>query len=141
MSYEIKTNDYVKPTEIRKEVVQRLLDYYVSSLDTCWNEFVPNNCWRRTYGLHKKLTCSGAWEDCLWANGHHSVGVMYADEVFVRTCEMKEFFKVWLGAGYYISKGYYSVRNQTAIIYKFQRTPYVRDGYKLVTEFTEDIDG
>lgn len=139
MCYKITPNNYVKPTEIRKEVVQRLLDYYVSSLDTCWNEFVPNNCWRRTYGLHKEETYSGEWKDCLWANGHHTIGKEFIDKVKIRTCEMKEFFKVWLSAGYYISKGYYSVRNQTAIIYKFQRTPQTKYGYELVTEFTEDI--
>lgn len=137
--YTIKTNNYIKPIEVRKEVVQRLIDYYTNHLNTCWNEFVPNNCWRRTYGLHKEMTCNG-WKDCLWARGHHNVGVEYKDEVWIRTCEMKEFFKVWLSAGYYISKGYYSVRNQTAILYKFTEKPYTDYGYELVTDFTEDID-
>lgn len=134
MDYVIKQNDYVKPTEVRKEVVQRLLDCYLSSINTCWNHFCPNQCWRKQYAIGRRRgvdeiignTTQATWE-C-------------TDVVRIQTCEMKEFFRVWLSAGYYISKGYYSVKNQTAILYKFTRSPYTDYGYKLVTEFTEDID-
>lgn len=139
--YTIKANDYVKPTEPRKEVVQRLINYYVDNLNNCYNTFCPNHCWRRTFGLQEKLTNHG-WEDEMWGNSN-SISVeriVTRNKVKITTCEMKEFFKIWLAAGYYISKGYYSVRNQTAILYKFTQKPYTNNGYTLVTEFTEDID-
>lgn len=138
--YTIKANDYVKPTEPRKEVVQRLINYYVDNLNHCDNMFCSNNCWRRTFGLQEIQTNHG-WKDELWENCSISYeGLVTRNKVKVNTCEMKEFFKIWLSAGYYISKGYYSVRNKTAILYKFTQKPYINNGYTLVTEFTEDID-
>jgi hypothetical protein len=53
---------------------------------------------------------------------------------------MKEFFKVWLDAGYYISKGTSCVKGQTAIIYRFTAKPFTDYGYNIVTEFTENLD-
>jgi hypothetical protein len=134
MSITITPNDYVKPTIPREEVVQKLVDFYINNLNTCWNEFCPNNCWRKHHsiGLRRgKLELVGNTTQAEWE---------ITDKIKIRTCEMKELFKVWLGAGYYISKGSYSVRNQTAILYKFTNKPYTDYGYKLVTNFTEDID-
>ena len=134
MSITITPNDYVKPTIPREEVVQKLVDFYINNLNTCWNEFCPNNCWRKHHsiGLRRgELELVGNTTQAEWE---------ITDKIKIRTCEMKELFKVWLGAGYYISKGTYSVRNQTAILYKFTNKPYTDYGYQLVTNFTEDID-
>lgn len=134
MSITITPNDYVKPTIPREEVVQKLVDFYINNLNTCWNEFCPNNCWRKHHsiGLRRgELELVGNTTQAEWE---------ITDKIKIRTCEMKELFKVWLGAGYYISKGSYSVRNQTAILYKFTNKPYTDYGYRLVTNFTEDID-
>lgn len=135
MEYSIKKNEYVKPTEVRKEVVQRLIDIYTANIHTCWSFFCPNQCWRRTYAIGKSR--EGKWE--IIREGTQCKD-KYTDITNIRTCEMKEFFKVWLSAGYYISKGYDSIRNQTAILYEFTEKPYTDYGFKLVTEFTEDID-
>ena len=134
MSITITPNDYVKTTIPREEVVQKLVDFYINNLNTCWNEFCPNNCWRKHHsiGLRRgELELVGNTTQAEWE---------ITDKIKIRTCEMKELFKVWLGAGYYISKGTYSVRNQTAILYKFTNKPYTDYGYQLVTNFTEDID-
>ena len=134
MSITITPNDYVKPTIPREEVVQKLVDFYINNLNTCWNEFCPNNCWRKHHsiGLRRgELELVGNTTQAVWE---------ITDKIKIRTCEMKELFRVWLGAGYYISKGTYSVRNQTAILYKFTNKPYTDYGYQLVTNFTEDID-
>lgn len=134
MPITITPNDYVKPTIPREEVVQKLVDFYINNLNTCWNEFCPNNCWRKHHsiGLRRgELELVGNTTQAEWE---------ITDKIKIRTCEMKELFKVWLGAGYYISKGTYSVRNQTAILYKFTNKPYTDYGYRLVTDFTEDID-
>ena len=132
--YNIKSNGYIKPLEVRKDVVQHMIDFYLSNLHTCWNHFCPNQCWRRQYAIGKR---HGKWE--IIGNGTQCKDE-FTDVTKIRTCEMKEFFKVWQDAGYYISKGYYSVRNQTAILYKFTEKPYTDYGYKVVSEFTEDID-
>ncbi len=134
MEYNIKKNDYVESSEVRHEVVQMLIDYYITHFNTCWNEFCPNNCWRKTYAIGRR-------------NGHLEIvgrATQATEEIsnsfLIRTCEMKKFFEVWLDAGYYISKGYYSVRGQTATLYKFTNKPYTDNGFKLVNEFTENID-
>lgn len=131
MEYSIKKNEYVKPTEVRKDVVQRLIDIYTAKLNTSWSHFCPNQCWRQQYAIGKNR--NGKWE----VIGHGTqCKDKYTDITNIRTCEMKEFFKVWLSAGYYISKGY----DRTAILYEFTEKPYTDYGFKLVTEFTEDID-
>lgn len=139
--YNIKVNDYVKPTEPRKDVVQRLINYYTSVLGKCLflAEFCANNCWRRTYGLREHQFSTG-WEDELWTNCGGCVGEKYRNEVRVTTCEMREFVRIWIKAGYCVSKGHYSVRGKTAVLYVFTRKPYTDNGFKVVDEFTEDID-
>jgi hypothetical protein len=134
MAITILQNDYVKPSIVREEVVQNLVDFYLNALHTCWNEFCPNCCWRQHHSIGRrngKLVIVGRTTQATYE---------ITDKVKIRTCEMKEFFKIWLNAGYFISKGRYSVRNQTAIIYKFTSKPFTDYDYKLVTEFTEDID-
>lgn len=128
MEYKIKRNDYVKPTEIRKWVVQALLD---CSLDA---EICPNQCWRRK--IHIGKNSYGEWNII----GENSAFAHSCTEITrLRTCEIREFFKVWINSGYFIHKSTYTVRSQTAILYKFHKHPIFYD-WKLVTEFTEDID-
>lgn len=137
--YNIKTNDYVKPIEPRKEVVQRLINYFITAKDTCRNEFCANECWRRTYGLQEHEYRSH-WEDELWSDTSYTVGEKYRNQVRVTTADMKEFVRVWIKAGYFVSRGLYSVNRQTAILYKFTGKPFTDYGFRVVNEFTEDID-
>jgi hypothetical protein len=134
MKYTIKPNDYVAPTEIREEVVQRLINYYIGHLNSGWNEFCPNSCWRNHHSIGYR---KGQLE---LVGGATILAHEITDILKIRTCEMKEFFKVWLSNGYYISKGRYRVNGKTAILYKFRNTPYTDEGYRLVTEFDEDLD-
>lgn len=139
--YNIKMNDYVKPTEPRREVVQRLINYYTSVLDKAYflGEFCANNCWRRTYGLREQKFGS-RWEEGLWEETGGFVGDVFRNEVRVTTCEMKEFVRIWIKAGYCVSRGYYSVHGKTAVLYQFTDKPYTNNGYKQVFEFIDDID-
>ena len=133
--YQITPNNYVEP-EVRPEVVQRMLDYFVNNADGGWkNEYRPKG-YSQHYGLCKwRFSGDEKWKEELW--GHRSgIGIEYKDEVCFRTCEVKELFKIWLGAGYFISKCY----DRGCPIYKFTSKPYLRYDYKLVTEFTENID-
>lgn len=141
MQYNIKKNNYTESVEyqeskvVRKEVVQMLCDFYTKQLSTCWNEFVANRCWRQSHSIgydnNGKLSIIDNCTQCPWN---------FKDAKRIRTCEMKEFFKVWLDAGYYISKGTSCVKGQTAIIYRFTAKPFTDYGYKIVTEFAENID-
>lgn len=137
--YSIKPNAYVKPTEPRKEVVQRLINYFMRAKDTIRNEFCANNCWRRTYGLQEHEYGS-YWKDELWSATSYTVGEKYRNQVRVTTADMKEFVRVWIKAGYFVSRGLYSVKGQTAILYKFTNKPFTDFGFKVVDEFIEDID-
>lgn len=128
MEYQIKLNTYVKPTEVRQWVVQALIDNYSRF---CISHFCPNYCWRQTHSIGKYKY--GRWN--VIGDRIHN----YTEVTRIRTCEMKEFFRIWQQAGYYILKGSHTVRNSTAILYEFTKKPTFYD-YRLVTEFTEDID-
>lgn len=134
----IPKNDYVKPSEPRQEVVQRMVDILIKEVNRGFvGEFCANNCWRRTFGIgrHKETKRDEFLTDCVMY-----VNSFYEDIVRPTTCEMKLLFKIWTKAGYYIGKGSYSVRHHTAILYRFSKKPYTDYGYRTVTEFTEDID-
>lgn len=141
MQYNIKKNNYTESAEhkeskvVRKEVVQMLCDFYTKQLHTCWNEFTANRCWRHSHSIgydhNGKLSIIDNCTQFPWN---------FKDVKRIRTCEMKEFFKVWLDAGYYISKGTSYLRGETAIIYRFTAKPFTDYGYELVKEFTEDLD-
>lgn len=129
MEITIKLNDYVKPTEVRQWVVQALVDIYLQFRN---DDFCPNNCWRQTHSIGKN-------EYGKWDLVKNHMRREFTEVTKIRTCEMKEFFRIWQQAGYYIHKTTYTVRNSTAILYYFHKTPNYYD-CRLVSEFTEDID-
>lgn len=141
MQYNIKKNNYTESVEyqeskvVRKEVVQMLCDFYTKQLNSSWCEFTANRCWRQSHsighGKNGELSVIDRCTQCPWE---------FKDAKKIRTCEMKEFFKVWLDAGYHISKGTSYLRGETAIIYRFTAKPFTDYGYKIVTEFTENLD-
>lgn len=131
----IPKNDYVKPSEPRQDVVQRMVNYIVKEVNRIGGvDFCANNCWRATCGIgyNKTFKCDEFFTHCDRYDN-------YTNVERPTTCEMKALVKVWCEAGYYVSRGTYTVRN-TAIIYKFSKKPYTDYGYRVVTEFTEDID-
>lgn len=129
----IPKNDYVKPTEPRQEVVQRMVNILIRRVNNGGEpEFCANRCWRKTWAIGRY---NGI--DNFMHHTHSSEG--YTDIAKPTTCEMKALVKIWIEAGYYVSRGTYTARN-TAIIYRFTKKPYTDYGYRVVTEFTEDID-
>lgn len=136
MEYQIKQNNYVAP-QVRKDVVQRLLNYYYGALGTCHNNFnISGHC--QTYGLVCEKQPNGQWEDVLYA----SRGVPYyetKDRVVVTLDEMKEFVREWIKAGYFVSRG---IEDKWGyVIYKFTSVPFTQYGFKVVTEFNDTIHG
>ena len=119
MEYQIKQNNYVAP-QVRKDVVQRLLNYYYGALGTCHNNFnISGHC--KTYGLVCEEQLNGQWKDVLYAIR----GVPYRktkDRVVVTLDEMKEFVREWIKAGYFVSRG---IEDKWGyVIYKFTSVPF-----------------
>lgn len=131
--YQIKPNNYVEP-EVRKEVVQRLLNYYVNASGGDNHFRVSGHC--RTYGLVMEKQYNGTWEEVLYG----SRGVPYnetKDKVVVTTQEMKTFAKEWVGAGYFISRGIEDKWHY--VYYKFTKTPYTMYGCKVINDFIDNL--
>ena len=64
----IPKNDYVKPSEPRQEVVQRMVDILIKEVNRGFvGEFCANNCWRRTFGIgrHKETKRDEFLTDCM----------------------------------------------------------------------------
>ena len=144
MSYDITPNTFkAESTEVRKEVVQRLIDYFMRTKCTGNNEFVPNECWIQNYGLRKEsIGNKENWKETLWdAHPISGLGIYHKDEVRVRTSEMVEFCKIWRENGYFISRGIQPAprRGCSAIIYKFTAAPFTQYGFKLVDGFIDTM--
>lgn len=121
--YAIPMNDYV-PT-IRKEVVQRLIDFYLNNFGGDYF----NGVWKvgNTYGLctqtHNGSTNYG--KDITFGAYKSSTN---NNEVRVTNDELIEFSRVWLANGYFISTLY--DRGERCIA--FTKEPYTNYGYKLI---------
>ena len=83
MSYNITPNTFKVETEVRKEVVQRLIDYFMRTKQSCWNEFVPNYCWRQNCRILKEKFSGeneSKWKDVLYSP-ISGIGIDSKDEV------------------------------------------------------------
>ena len=119
--YVIPQNDYV-PT-IRKEVVQRLINFYLNNFGGDYFKGV----WKvgNTYGLCTNSNGADVTFGAFKTSTHNN-------EVRVKNDELIEFSKVWLRNGYYIS--YLRDRGERCIA--FTKTPYTNYGYRVITDIT-----
>ena len=127
---QIKRNEYVEPTQIRESVVQDICDAFLSKC--CWNVFHPvsdGNYRRPTLHVLKSLDNKAYGFDCSRSTGEVS-------DIRIRTCEMKEAFKLLQEAGYYMFKVF---EYGTWFGYRCYNKPYLEDG-KRVTTFDHFID-
>ena len=144
MSYNITPNTFKVETEVRKEVVQRLIDYFMRTKQSCWNEFVPNCCWRQNSTILKEKfggEDESKWKDVLYSP-ISGIGIDRKDKVKIRTSEMVEFCKIWRENGYFISRGIeaHPRGGRSAIVYKFTIAPFTQYGFKVVSNFTDEIE-
>lgn len=94
--YKIKLNDYRESDELRPEVVQMLIDYFIENLD-CENCFlITNKCEKQTHSIGYDM------KGKLKLLGDYSHLGEYKDIKIIRTSEIKKFFEVWVKAKYFI---------------------------------------
>ena len=127
---QIKRNDYVEPTQVRESVVQDICGAFLSKC--CWNVFHPVSDGyhrRRTVFVRKSLGSKAYGFD-------DSPGTYDIPDIRIRTCEMKEAFRLLQEAGYYMFRIF---EYGTWLGYKCYEKPYMEDGVR-VTTFDHFID-
>jgi endonuclease IV len=137
MNISIKPNDYVRPTEVRDEVVKKVCNHIVSYLDRLEVDMEIS-----LQGAHPALFFGEKDEDMthyknmaktVLSTEENYMNVYYYTRV--RGCEMRKVFKLLQEAGYYI----YSL-NEMGWSYAISKYPY-RNMYKAErVEFKSFID-
>jgi hypothetical protein len=114
-NYNIPKNDY-QPT-IRKEVIQTLIDFYLTHFGGDWF----NGVWKvgQTSGLYIE---DGKYH--IWNNGYKSNTIRVTNE------ELKEFARVWTASGYFISTCIDSKFGWRE--FAFTKEPYTSYDYRLI---------
>ena len=121
MTITIPKNDYVKPTELREEVIQKVCNKFIEY-------YIPNNIrWNKN--------------DCYYhENSKYGLSEFkYQDSkegVRVNGCEMEQVFSCLLNAGYHIFFKWINGYNY----YVVSKKPYLREGWSTVEEFNEFMD-
>ena len=127
---QIKRNDYVEPTQVRESVVQDICDAFLSKCR--WSVFHPVSDGyhrRRTVFVRKSLGSKAYGFD-------DSPGTYDIPDIRIRTCEMKEAFRLLQEAGYYMFRIF---KYGTWLGYICYEKPYMEDGVR-VTTFDHFID-
>lgn len=129
MSYKITPNNYVEP-EVRKEVVQRLIDFFMARGGISNKITIGGHCAFK--GLQRRIEYN---RDEIWTT-YEQVPSWYDNKVEVQQNEMEEFCRVWIDNGYFISRGYSKWGYPQ---YVFTKQPYTQYDLKLVTEFKDKL--
>lgn len=129
----IKPNDYVQPTEVREDIVQKICDVFIAYLDT--NRSLTIRAKNPTLYLAKYEGQYETREKFTLSSGTLNQVYVYTK---VRSCEMYKAFEAFQDAGYHI----YLERDKKTktSVYWFSKKP-VFDGEKSKNlEFDMFID-
>ena len=105
MEFNIKRNDYVRPRDVRRDVVQKICDCILSRVN---DDSEEDDYEIRIEGRHPAIIISEkindpSISDLFVRDSRHSLKTNgRSNYTTVRTCEMKMVFKVLQDAGYYI---------------------------------------
>lgn len=133
-AYNITPNNYKQPTEIRKFMVQGIIDAFLHGHE---NVFHPTS--QSVYRVATLWLCKD-WKAPFFSE--HTLGYGRKEEDYlgkIRGCEMKEAFRVLQENGYYIFKVY---EYGSWLGYYVSEKPVVTEfkGATRVTEFNDFID-
>lgn len=129
MDYKITPNIYVEP-EVRKEVVQRLIDFFMGRGGLSNKITIGGHCAFK--GLQREIAYN---RDEIWTT-YEQVPSWYDNKVKVQQNELEEFCKVWIKNGYFISRAISKWGNPE---YVFSKYPFTQYNFKLVIEFEDRL--
>lgn len=127
--YQITPNNYVEP-EVRKEVVQRLINFFMKYNGLASSIQIGGHV--AFQGLKREIS-SGRDEI---ATCYEQVPSWFDNKVIVRQCEMVEFCKVWVENGYFISR---AITKWGHPEYVFSKQPFTQYDFKLVDGFKDKM--
>ena len=127
--YQIEPNNYVEP-EVRKEVVQRLINFFIKYNGLASSITIGGHCAFK--GLKRDIEQN---RDVIYTC-YEQVPSWYNNRVEVRQCEMEEFCKVWVENGYFISR---AITKWGHPEYVFSKSPYTQYDFKLVNGFKDTM--
>lgn len=127
----IKKNDYVKPTEIREEVVKAICDAFMSGC--CDSTFHPFSD-RFRYHDDAVFVCQGHCT-CFVNNFHCKLDYNH-ESIKFHGCEMKEAFRLLIEAGYHMFRIY---SYGTWMGYRLSKYPFYEGGVEVFS-FDDVID-
>ena len=136
MEFNIKRNGFVRPRDVRRDLVQKICDYFVDGIDEYDKDMLIK-------GFHPHISYaerkpefddmkSLAKRKIIYSNSQDSHCYTITQ---IRTCEMKLVFSLLQDAGYYI----YKVCN-TFSGYSISSRPYLYDKKAERIEFEYFID-
>lgn len=130
----IPENDYIQPTEVREDVVQKICDVFLDNrgIHDHHNVFHPNsdgNYRRRYRGLRIHKDSGKAYE-------FDSSPLSRDEFIIIRGIEMKAAFRALISAGYHMYRIY---EYRTWMGYICDKKPYYQGGTE-VREFPDFID-
>lgn len=117
---QIKKNDYVQPTEIREEVVQKICDSFLRG-----HGFTSNGYWATHYVQNDSLGFFNIRQTFAYPQKYTKI----------HEVEVKSAIRELLNAGYFMFKGY----DCNVPVYKSFKCPVIY-GYTQVTEINDFID-
>ena len=137
----IPQNDYVQPTEVRHEIVQRICDFMLPNSNGIAPVFHP---FHDGYGRNPTLWCSKeisrvSGKEILCGPKSHSEAEKYDKDrnpIRIHGVEVNAAFKALRDAGYHIFRVY---EYRTWMGYECSKKPFMERGTE-VTEFTDFID-
>lgn len=128
----IPENDYIQPTEVREDVVQKICDVFLDRRGGCYhNAFHPNSdgrCRTRDLGLRLYKGTNKAYE--------FTTSAASGEFIRIHGVEMKAAFRALVSAGYHMYRVY---EYGTWMGYICDKKPYYQGGTE-VREFTDFID-
>lgn len=135
----IQKNDYVQPTEVREEIVQKICDFFLPNSYGCSPVFHPSNdgAYRdATLWISREISKSSGKEVLCGPMSYSRAERYDKNPTKIHGVEVSAAFEALRRAGYYMFRIY---EYNSWMGYMCSKKPFVKGGVQ-VTEFTDFID-